>query len=54
MLAEAQDVKVSTALRLLIDAAMAEQYDHESRVVLSIVKSFEPDPEWAARHGSSE
>lgn len=51
MLAEAHDVKVSQAVRLLIDAAIDEQLDPDVRTTLHAVQTFKPDPAWSHRHG---
>lgn len=51
MVAEGNDVGVSSALRIVLDAVIAEHVDPQTRSVLEVVRSFESDPDWLAKHG---
>lgn len=52
VVAEAHDEKISTAIRRVIDEAIAVAVEDPG--VFDIVESWEPDPAWAARHGADE
>lgn len=60
MVAEANDEKVSAALRRVVDEAIALVVEDNRtpaghrRDPFGIVASWEPDPAWQARHGEDD
>jgi hypothetical protein len=53
--AEANDVGLSEALRLILDEVIAGREAQDAQEGLwRMIADFEPDPEWVRRHASDE